>query len=906
MGIYETAQALFVYAKYASLYALFLVQYPAHKISFSLFKSLRPWYVRRAKQETCLCKHCENFKAYMEVLNSLVKARSQPRTLHTHTPHTPMREGRPNDARPGNASIWSSAPYARVSSAPALEPRAGVGLDGRAARALAMTLPLALDCSLTGWVCVYLQLFDETLNPPSTDADDAEDDDVDDSELDSWSGRADLVKLMEFCALKSKSDMVQFCLCCGAFDGAGKSACINGKCSICGFSQLWSKGLRKHVVDKDGNVLQSAPVEFQSDVKWTRIRSSKKTEPGEAKQPSYEAHTGTVVEFLDAFERDVMKKFPHHRFTIKRQKTTAGEFERNRCPGWVQSDVDFAMDGEIPPPRGRSAQQDHWSPMSFTAFIQVVSWLVSEAWVSRSSVLSVGESVTVEPAESSQPGATQPAANSFWAEIVSKPSAASEVTDPQLQEYGVRRHNAAAAAPLEWVERRYLRHRKLHTKAFIHISDDKTHDSHAAQTFMGKTFKYLEEHVLGNGPGKETFFAWHMHSDNAPSHFKSSKTMHFLTTLPAQLASWAAALPFSFRVFWEFGAPGHGKGVWDGIGAWMKRTVRQDIVDNRPPDRKTIKTESGNVLSPKEVAEHLKASFNTEEYVQSHLQKTINEVVVIYTPTAEIIRPKPDHKYAAMPGMKKTFLFMPVREGVVLQRDFACWCGACMRASAPGEGSMDASYRCVECESEGLGWRETDVSREDAAGVANERTRTREKAKELREQLKRHYERSNQPVWVGVQNRGEDDPDQYWVGRALRIEKTHTVAGRIGRVSYDAGDAEIAVEWFQRDVSGGEERRVFKAWEADEEAGDRGPEEGKVYTFNSTELRMLNVEMVLVPPVGGVPLATVRPGRGAAQKAREAIRGIVCRRQEVTALPPTQLWEITAGSERLILDWCCR
>ena len=75
-----------------------------------------------------------------------------------------------------------------------------------------------------------------------------------------------------------------------------------------------------------------------------------------------------------------------------------------------------------------------------------------------------------------------------------------------------------------------------------------------------------------------------------------------------------------------------------------------------------------------QVAEHVEASFNTDEYVQSHLNKTINEVVVLYTPTAEIKRPTVEQKYTSMPGMKKTFLFMPVREGVVLQKKFACWC----------------------------------------------------------------------------------------------------------------------------------------------------------------------------------------------------------------------------------------
>ena len=72
-GLYQTAQALFIYSTYATLYALFLVNYPALTISFGLFKALRPWYVRRAKQEGCLCKHCENFKCYQETLHSLVK-----------------------------------------------------------------------------------------------------------------------------------------------------------------------------------------------------------------------------------------------------------------------------------------------------------------------------------------------------------------------------------------------------------------------------------------------------------------------------------------------------------------------------------------------------------------------------------------------------------------------------------------------------------------------------------------------------------------------------------------------------------------------------------------------------------------------------------------------------------------
>ena len=73
---------------------------------------------------------------------------------------------------------------------------------------------------------------------------------------------------------------------------------------------------------------------------------------------------------------------------------------------------------------------------------------------------------------------------------------------------------------------------------------------------------------------------------------------------------------------------------------------------------------------------------------------------------------------------------------------------------------MDSSFACKECVSPQLLWRETAIGRTDAAGVSNAKQRTLNKARELTRQLISHFERSNQPVWVAAQNRGEDDPDQ--------------------------------------------------------------------------------------------------------------------------------------------------
>ena len=186
-------------------------------------------------------------------------------------------------------------------------------------------------------------------------------------------------------------------------------------------------------------------------------------------------------------------------------------------------------------------------------------------------------------------------------------------------------------------------------------------------------------------------------------------------------------------------------------------------------------------------------------------------------------------------------------------------------------------------------------------------TRKDEKAEKARTK----FAQSNQPVWVAVQNRGEDDPDQYWIGKAPRVEKKYTPeeSGSIGRTRYGPGDMQIAVEWFNRDISGGDERRIFRRWARDESTGDPGPEESTKYTFNSTQLRMLDVKMQLVLPLGGVPLEVVRqearPVRAAAQAAVQHVRNILFSAHRQRTQPPEQLWEIPPSEESVILLHCC-
>ena len=97
-----------------------------------------------------------------------------------------------------------------------------------------------------------------------------------------------------------------------------------------------------------------------------------------------------------------------------------------------------------------------------------------------------------------------------------------------------------------------------------------------------------------------------------------------------------------------------------------------------------------------------------------------------------------------------------------------------------------------------------------------------------------------------------------------------------------------------------------------------GPVAGEMYTFNSVELRLIQtpgagsgaiqLEMRPLPPIGGATLNVVqytqRLSARIAHQMRPNYRNVSYHAQEVRAKPPEQLYEITTGSERAILDHC--
>ena len=112
-------------------------------------------------------------------------------------------------------------------------------------------------------------------------------------------------------------------------------------------------------------------------------------------------------------------------------------------------------------------------------------------------------------------------------------------------------------------------------------------------------------------------------SDNA-SHFKSKEFLYYWTQIITKVKD-------LLKIVWvDFGCPGHGKGPWDGLGAMAKTKLTRDMTNG------TIRSASGRIESIIDVAQHLRATFGTQDWISQHQDMQINQVVVMYLSEEEI------------------------------------------------------------------------------------------------------------------------------------------------------------------------------------------------------------------------------------------------------------------------------
>lgn len=170
-------------------------------------------------------------------------------------------------------------------------------------------------------------------------------------------------------------------------------------------------------------------------------------------------------------------------------------------------------------------------------------------------------------------------------------------------------------------------------------------------------------------------------------HYKSNKSIYWLTTLINEALadrSWIRSAA------WSFGTPGHGKGPWDGMSGAFKRYVRKISQQRHTPNvdpMDIIKTESGNIRTAKEMYQQLVHKFGGKK------TEKMDEYVFLYVEYDEIERPSKTIEHDAIEDLKRHFSFFAMRPGVVLKREFSCWCTACVVAFMEGPSKRERLRR---------------------------------------------------------------------------------------------------------------------------------------------------------------------------------------------------------------------
>ena len=244
------------------------------------------------------------------------------------------------------------------------------------------------------------------------------------------------------------------------------------------------------------------------------------------------------------------------RSVLERQKAANREFDRERRLGTGSLDIDFAESLAIE--EARLLQSDHWCTKTCTLFMGIFQCLSVEDWDRTAGDIAVGAEVT---AFGELSGLAR-RADSFWAKVEDGP------TRPAGGAVDVYRVRDAKGAVHE-VPRNELRVRVMIKEAHAGVTGDKIHDSYSMRFFVAKMVKALRDKgVLARN--KITVLCVHMHSDNAAQHFKSSKSLHWLSRQLFEMGFTS--------VLWDFGPPGHGKGDKHTHTRYFKRPSPNSII----------------------------------------------------------------------------------------------------------------------------------------------------------------------------------------------------------------------------------------------------------------------------------------------------------------------------------------
>lgn len=307
-------------------------------------------------------------------------------------------------------------------------------------------------------------------------------------------------------------------------------------------------------------------------------------------------------------------------------------------------------------------QSANWSNKSCTLFVAVVRLLNETVWNERPSALVKNQSVSVSilNADGTFSGLYRYGeVREPWSRISNQSSVL--VWHPTLKK-----------SMYYHIDHIYLR--KIESIPIIVTSNTKHHDSAFVRHFLDHIFLSEVGWVRRYGPRR--FDEIIVCSDGAASQFKQKCTLYNCTELKDKYKSWIK------RFTWSFGAPGHGKGTWDGLGGIAKNTLKRKIISNQL-----------NLKTAEDVHRLLNEVFDSDDKRNVYVQSKDIKIKSWYFYYVEEDQLNPLRDTAAALnkvlrliagsfynncGSQKIFYYEMLEEGKLGLQIAPCWCHTCI------------------------------------------------------------------------------------------------------------------------------------------------------------------------------------------------------------------------------------
>ena len=234
-------------------------------------------------------------------------------------------------------------------------------------------------------------------------------------------------------------------------------------------------------------------------------------------------------------------------------------------------------------------------------------------------------------------------------------------------------------------------------EAHIFVSADGSHDTYFVQramTALGEHFK-----LRGVAPA-----SWYINTDGAPSHFKNKYTMQSLFAFKQHVGA--------KNVVWETCAPGHGKGPWDGVGAVVKRFLRQLERFNKLYAQGArdvfLALVTGREAQTRTLRSSAKISDIIFHYIRTGNENDIPDVANVWS---EVKRPISKPNVTDLPGIRSSFCFRLAGDKTICY-ELSCRCIKCR------------NHLWTECKNTDVGeWKRVDMVRVVASACVKTRNR---------------------------------------------------------------------------------------------------------------------------------------------------------------------------------------